>query len=297
MTRRSLLGILLIGILLTAVLTACGGQPAAAEATPDMNLTVAAGAQTMVAAVFQTQTAMAPLPTDTPLPTPTSLPTLASTPLTLPTIAATQAILFAATPTPTGTFYTSTPLASSLAAGCLNLRLIKSWTEPSGQLKPGTEFTQFWQVENNGTCEWLFVFQLVHVSGDKMGGSSVRFSNKIYPGKWTTLSVGLKAPNDNGKYTAAWRFSDGGGTMFGASLPVSIEVKKNPDPTATPNTLQTAVAGTVAAQFTQTASAQQTAISVGQTALALTPTATPTATTAPPTATPTPTPTNTGVGP
>jgi hypothetical protein len=256
-----------------------------------MNLTVAAGAQTMVAAVFQTQTALAPEATDTPLPTPTSLPTLASTPLTLPTTVATQAILFAATPTPTGTFYTSTPLASSLAAGCLNLRLIKSWTEPSGQLKPGTEFTQFWQVENNGTCEWLFVFQLVHVSGDKMGGSPGRFSNKIYPGKWTTLSVGLDAPNDNGKHTAAWRFSDGGGTMFGASLPVSIEVKKNPDPTATPNALQTSVAGTIIAQQTQTAAAQQTLISAGQTAIAQA-TATPTATqTLAPTATPTQTPT------
>lgn len=294
MTRRSLLGILLIALLLAS----CGGQPAATEATPDMNLTVQAGAQTMVAALFQTQTAIAPPATDTPLPTPTSLPTLATTPLVLPqtTTIATQAILIAATATPTGTFYTSTPLASSLAAGCLNLRLIKSWTEPSGQLKPGTEFTQFWQVENNGTCEWLFVFQLVNVSGEKMGGSPGRFGNKIYPGKWTTLSVGLKAPSDNGKHTAAWRLSDGGGTMFGASLPVSIEVKKNPDPTATPNVLQTAAAGTVAVQLTATA--QQAAILAGQTAAAAAtqtaqasvPTATPTATTA---STATPTPTNT----
>jgi hypothetical protein len=285
MTRRSLLGILLIGILLSS----CGGQPAATEATPDINLTVGAGAQTMVAALFQTQTALAPVATDTAPPTPTSLPTLATTPLALPsatTPLATQVILIAATATPTGTFYTSTPLASSLASGCLNLRLIKSWMEPSGQLKPGTEFTQFWQVENNGTCEWLYVFELVHVSGDKMGGSSVRFGNRIFPGKWTTLSVGLKAPNDNGKYNAAWRLSDGG-KMFGASLPVSIEVKKNPDPTATPNVLQTAAAGTVAVQLTQTVAAQQTAISIGQTAMAQ-PTATPTQTTAP-TATPTPT--------
>jgi hypothetical protein len=177
----------------------------------------------------------------------------------------------------------------------LNLRLIKSWTEPSGQLKPGTEFTQFWQVENNGTCEWLFVFQLVNVSGDKMGGSPGRFGNKIYPGKWTTLSVGLKAPNDNGKHTAAWRFSDGGGKMFGANLPVSIEVKKNPDPTATPNATQTAVVslGQTAAAQTATASYQNginTAIAGTQTAAAApTATPTPTSTTAPPTDTPTPT--------
>ena len=238
MTRRSLLGLLLIGMLLAS----CGGQPAAAEATPDMNLTVAAGAQTMVAAVFQTQTAIAPPATNTAPPTVTSLPTVtASTPLTLPTAAATQAILFAASPTPTGTFYTSTPLSSSLAAGCRNLRLINSWTEPDDPFRPGDEFRQFWQVENNGSCDWLYVFEVVHVSGNQMGGSSVRLGKKIEPGKWTTLSVALDAPIDNGTYNAAWRFSDGG-TLFGASLPVSIKVQRNPDPTATPNATQTAAA-------------------------------------------------------
>lgn len=259
MTQRSLLVMLLIGILLATVLSACGGQPAAAEATPDMNQTVAAGAQTMVAAVFQTQTAIAPSATNTVPPTVTSLPTVtASTPLTLPTTAATQAILFAASPTPTGTFYTSTPLSSSLAAGCRNLRLINSWTEPASPFKPGTEFKQFWQVENNGSCDWLYVFEAVHVSGDKMKGSSVRLSKKIEPGKWTTLSVDLDAPIDNGTYNATWRFSDGG-TLFGANLPVSIKVEKNPDPTKTANTAQTAV--------------QQTAVSIGQTAIAQTATA------------------------
>jgi hypothetical protein len=108
-----------------------------------------------------------------------------------------------------------------------------------------------------------------------MNGSSTRLSKKIEPGKWTTLSVDLDAPIDNGTYNATWRFSDGG-TLFGASLPVSIKVQRNPDPTATPNMPQT-----------QTAGAQQTAISIGQTAMAAA-TATPTAT-----ATATPTPTNT----
>jgi hypothetical protein len=256
MTRRSLLGLLLIGMLLAS----CGGQPAAAEATPDMNLTVAAGAETMVAAVFQTQTAIAPPATNTAPPTVTSLPTVtASTPLTLPTAAATQAILFAASPTPTGTFYTSTPLSSSLAAGCRNLRLINSWTEPDDPFRPGTEFRQFWQVENNGSCDWLFVFEVVHASGDRMNGSSTRLSKKIEPGKWTTLSVDLDAPIDNGTYNATWRFSDGG-TLFGASLPVSIKVQRNPDPTATPNATQTIQS---AAQQTSAAAAQATAVQAG----------------------------------
>jgi hypothetical protein len=93
-----------------------------------------------------------------------------------------------------------------------------------------------------------------------MGGSPSRFSNKIFPGKWTTFSVGLKAPNDNGKYNATWRFSDGGGTMFGASLPVSIEVKKDPDPTKTNTPTNTPSAPTSTPDLVLTANAIATAI-------------------------------------
>jgi hypothetical protein len=270
LARRSLIKLLLNGILLTAVLTACGGQPAATQAPVDINATVAAAAETLAAALFLTQTAIAPTATYTPQPTPTPLAT--STALALPTTVtfptATQAVLVYFSPTPTGTFYTQTPLASSLAVGCNNLRIINTYTDPAGPFTPGQEFTQSWQVENNGTCDWVYLYHLVHASGDRMGGSPPRLSKVIPPGKWTTLSVNLEAPSKDGTYNAAWRFSDQGGTPFGASLPVSITVKKNPDPTKTPDVLQTAVAGTVAVQLTQTVAAQQTAVSIGQTAVA-----------------------------
>jgi hypothetical protein len=61
--RRQFLPLLLIGILLTS----CGGQVAAGEPTPNVEATIAAGAQTMVAAVFQTQTAAAPTASNTRL--------------------------------------------------------------------------------------------------------------------------------------------------------------------------------------------------------------------------------------
>ncbi len=261
--RRSLILLLLIGILLTSC-----GAPSAVSSTPDLNATIAVGAQTMVAALFQTQTALAPVATNTAIPTVTSLPTGTALALPSPFPSSTQAILFYNTPTPTGTFYTSTPLSSSLAVGCNNLGLIESFRSPDGTLTPGQKFTQSWQVENNGTCDWVYLYHLVFVSGDQMGGSPGRLSKVIPPGKWTTLSVDLTAPKDNGTYNASWRFSDAGGTPFGATLGVSITVKKNPEPTNTVDAVQTAVAGTVIAQMTQTAAAQQTALSVGQTAIA-----------------------------
>ena len=228
--RRFLLPLLLIGILLTS----CGGQVAEGEPTADINATIQSGAETMVVSLLQTQTALAPTATNTFVPTPTLAAT--ATPLTLPSAlpSATQVfIVNTVIPSPTGTFYTLTPLSSSLAVGCNNLKLISSYTQPEGPFTPGQEFTQYWQVENNGTCDWVYLYHLVFGSGDRMEGSPGRLSKVIPPKKWTTLSVNLDAPNSVGTHTGSWRFSDSGGSTFGAALPVSITVKKNPDPTKT----------------------------------------------------------------
>ena len=230
--RKPLISLMLIGILLTA----CAGQGEGSP-TPDVNATIGAGAQTMVASIFQTQTALAPTITNTAPPTVTSLPTSTALalplPISSPIASLTQAILFSNTPTPTGTFYTATPLASSLGVGCNNLRLISTYTQPAGPFLPGQDFTQSWQVENNGTCDWLYQYALMFVSGDKLGeAASVKFGNKIPSGKWTTLSVNLHAPKKSGTYKSTWRFSDGN-TPFGATLPVSITVTA---PTKTPGT-------------------------------------------------------------
>jgi hypothetical protein len=221
--------LLLIGILLAS----CGGQ-AANEPTPDVNATVAAGAQTMVAAVFQTQTAGAPTATNTSIPSPTFTVGPTNTALALPSPFATATqgavVVFFPTATPTGTYYTATPLSSSLAVGCNNLRLIRSFTEPEGPFTPGQSFEQNWQVENNGTCDWVYGYELVFGSGNRMSGSTQRLGKVIPPGKWTTLFVELEAPDNTGTHTASWRFTNGSGTTFGATLPVSIKVEKSSYP-------------------------------------------------------------------
>lgn len=230
--RRPLISLVLIGTFLAS----CGGQPAAGEPTPDVNATIAAGAQTLVASVFQTQTAAAPTVTNTSTPTMTAAPT--TSPLALPSALATftQSVLFFATPTPTGTFYTSTPNPSTLAYGCNNLTLLRSYTEPAGPFRRGQPFTQKWQVQNTGTCDWLYLYNLQFVSGDRMGGNGSRLSNRIEPDRTTTLTVELEAPDSPGRYAANWRFAHADGTYFGSVLPVSITVQRNTDPTNTPAT-------------------------------------------------------------
>src|SRR5687768_12788632 len=256
LAQRSLISLLLIGILLAS----CGGQAPAGEPTPDVNATVAAGAQTLVASVFQTQTAAAPTVTNTAIPTVTAAAT--SSPLALPSplASATQGVVFFSSPTPTGTFYTLTPVPSTLNYGCNNLQLIQSYTEPEGPFKPGQEFTQKWQVANTGTCDWLYLYNLQFASGERMGGNGSRLSNKIEPGKWTTLSVDLDAPNSAGTYTANWRFAHADGTFFGSVLSVSIKVEKNPDPTKTPTSTNTSPAPTATPNLQQTLDAVNTAI-------------------------------------
>jgi len=258
--RRPLISLLLLGIFLATVITACGGQPPAGEPTPDVNATIAAGAQTLVASVFQTQTAAAPTVTNTAIPTVTSAAT--SSPLALPSplASATQGVLFFSSPTPTGTFYTLTPNPGTLNYGCNNLQLVRSYTEPEGPFKPGQEFIQRWQVANTGTCDWLYLYSLVFVSGERMGGSGSRLSNKIEPGKWTTLEVHLDAPNSSGTYTGNWRFAHADGTPFGSILPVSIKVEKDPDPTKTPTVTNTSPAPSSTPNLVQTSNAINTAI-------------------------------------
>ena len=258
MTQRSLLILLLIGTLLASCAPSGAGTP-----TPDINTLVAANAQTMVAALFQTQTALAPSATNTALPTVTPLPSSTALALSTATTFIQQPVYIAATATPTGTYYTATPLASSLGVGCNNLRLINSYTDPEGPFVRGQRFVQYWQVENNGTCDWLYLYTLEFASGDKLGeGSSQRLGNKFPPGKWTTFSVVLHTPdNKSGTFTASWRLTDGAGKAFGAVLPVSITVGGATN-TPKPDTAATNVAQTVAAgvQQTATAAAQQTAV-------------------------------------
>lgn len=176
--RRSLI----LSLLSTILLTSCGGQAAAGEPTQDINATIAVAAQTFAASLFQTQTALAPTITNTAPPTVTPLPT--SSPLALPSPIAsgTQAIFSYASPTITGTFYTTTPNPSTLGYGCNNLALVRDVTVESGTImNPGTEFTKTWQVANTGTCDWLYLYEFVFASGDRMGGNSRRLSDKVPP--------------------------------------------------------------------------------------------------------------------
>ena len=221
--RRMLILLLIPGILLSS----CGPQEPG-QPTPDMNAILTAGVGTFAASIFHTQTAMVPPATLTP----TVTPTATVTPLSLlsPTASATQFILVApqvtlVVATPTGP--TLTPNPNTLGSGCNNLLLINDVDVPAGTVfKPEEQFTKSWKVANTGTCDWVYRYHLAHISGDDVGGMDpVSLGKVIPPGKWTQLTITLRAPKAPGKYTSYWRFADQSGTVFGSTLGVSIEVK------------------------------------------------------------------------
>jgi hypothetical protein len=224
--RRILILLMTTGMLISSCAPQEPGQP-----TPDMNAILTAGVGTFAASIFQTQTAMVPPATVTP----TVTPTATATPLSLlsptaSTASATQFILVApqvtlVVATPTGP--TLTPNPSTLGSGCNNLAFISDVSVPAGTVfQPEQQFTKSWKVQNTGTCDWVYRYHLVHISGDDVGGRDpVSLGKVIEPAKWTTLTITLRAPRAPGTYTSTWRLADQSGTVFGSTLGVNIVVK------------------------------------------------------------------------
>ena len=214
-------------------LVSCGGQGTAVTPTLGLEAVLTAGVGTLAASIFQTQTALVPPATETPSPavsTNTPIPEITLPPLS------TQAVVLVNTPlilvTPTGTQYTPTANSSALAYGCNNMTLIRDVTIPAGTVfQPGERFTKTWQIANTGTCDWVYLYSLVFLSGDRMGGDPSSLGRVIHPGEWRQLDVNMRAPSTSGTYTGYWRFGDQSGHAFGSTLTVSIVVSS---PTKTP---------------------------------------------------------------
>lgn len=233
--RRSLFYSLLLGGVLLA---SCGGTATQENSEADLNAILTAGVGTLAASIFETQTALAPVSTDTAIPA-TETSTTTPLPLPSPGPSATQGLVFvpviatgSVSPTPTGTLFTATPNPSLLASGCNNLLLIGDVNIPAGTvMKPNEAFTKTWKVQNNGTCDWALQFGLVFAGGNQMSGDPGGLGKVIAPQKWTQISVALIAPKQPGTYSGSWRLGTQTGTPFGSTLTVSIVVAS---PTNTP---------------------------------------------------------------
>lgn len=236
--------ILFIFLIGGVLLASCAGQVPTGEPTADLNGIQTLAVQTFMAALTQTQAAQ-PTVTETPSPTITntaqSLQAIAPPSTSTPSALILFPTVYIA-PTVTGTQYTPTMNPALAGVGCNNLGLIADVTIPSGTVfQPNDHFTKTWKVENNGSCDWVYQYSLTFVSGDRMGGDPGYLAKTIVPGKWTQFSVNMRAPKNPGTYTGNWRMATQSGSLFGATLTVSIVVA---NPTNTPKPTSTATSTT-----------------------------------------------------
>jgi len=166
-----------------------------AAATIGVQMTLQAGE---TAAAQLTQIALLPTNTETSV-----LPTATQEP---PTATPTQA-----PPTPTSPPPTKTPVPCNLAS------FVKDVSIPDGtEFEPNAKFTKTWRLQNVGTCTWQKTYDLVFVSGDRMDGPAAGDINvTVKPGETVDLSVNLRSPGDQGKYTGYWMLRDDDGKLFG----------------------------------------------------------------------------------
>ncbi|HSO11126.1 MAG TPA: NBR1-Ig-like domain-containing protein [Anaerolineales bacterium] len=183
-----LLLISMIGITLACSLfTPDAPQPAAT-----LNSLYTAAAETL--SVMSTQGAAAQ-PTGTS-PTPT---------LSIPTNS----------PTAFATFTPVPPLQT--ITKCDAAAFVADVTYPDGTIVGrGNTFIKTWRIKNVGTCTWTNAYDLVFVSGEKLGGkNAVALPASIGPGKSVDVSIQLTAPNQDGRYRGYWKLRNASDIQFG----------------------------------------------------------------------------------
>lgn len=226
--------------LIVLMLVSCGGN----APTEDASAIMTAAVNTMVASFFGTQTALVTPATSTTTQTYTPFPTITAFYTNTSQASATYSYfaLVSFTPgsiTPTGTQATATLNPGASAVGCNNLFFVRDVTIPAGTvLQKNQNFTKTWKVQNNGTCDWLYQYIFVPVSGDTFGSEGAKIQKLVKVNNWTELSVGMTAPNKNGTYTSYWRLSNGNGP-FGATLVLSFVVSDPPTSTPVPSITNT----------------------------------------------------------
>ncbi|HXD11273.1 MAG TPA: NBR1-Ig-like domain-containing protein [Anaerolineales bacterium] len=148
--------------------------------------------------------------------------------------------------TVTGTPPTSTPTSTPgpitvtvPPSTCDKAQFIADVNIPDGTvLQPGAQFTKTWRLKNVGTCAWAKdTYQLVYVSGEKMGPTYAPFVENVPVGQTVNVSINLVAPSAAGSYRSYWMFKNASGALFGlgaqGNKPWWVDIKVS-GPTVTP---------------------------------------------------------------
>jgi len=207
MIKRRLINIILILMISSFILTACGGSDAEPTPTLSVDSVQTLAVETFSAALTQTKLAA---PSDTAIPTLTPAPTFP------PLSTSTAGTPFGAQPTSSG---------GSSSTSCYGLTFVSDVTIPDNtQMTPGKTFTKTWKVLNSGSCAWDAGFKFAFTGGNAMGGVTLTLPSSIAAGAQYDLSVPMTAPSTPGTIQGNWRMSTASGQFFGNEVYVIIVV-------------------------------------------------------------------------
>ncbi len=194
-------------LILSLVLAACylpgrqnGNVPLSNE---DMVNTAAAktvSALGTLIAAGQNPTLGGPLATSTATPAPTQAPSATDTPLPQST---------------------ASPTATSAAADvpCNRASFVRDVTIPDNStVPPNTPFTKTWELKNTGSCTWTTGYSVVFAGrGSAMSAAAapILSSGEVKPGDSVQVSVGMRAPDQDGDYEGYWELRSADNQMFG----------------------------------------------------------------------------------
>ena len=199
------------------VLSACGSKSTEPTPTP-MDAQAVAGTAIANFVMAMTQTAFAqPTATFTPTPPPTN----------------TLAVTFA----PLGT---GSPAVQPTSTCDVSVYVDDVTVKDGTLMAPGQVFTKTWLLKNTGTCTWTPTYKIAFGFGVQMGGVSTPIGKTVKPGEQVQVSVVLTAPTTPGVAIGNWRMMNDGGTFFGETVTVEINVVGATVPTSTPTETPTA---------------------------------------------------------
>ena len=248
MNKKVTLTIIVI-ILAAAMLAACtpsvpqtGFDPAAQAATQQAQIVQAVQSTATAAAMqqeidrLQTQVAAASQTPQVIVVTATPEPPTATLPATQTNVPPTEtqvpptATLVPPTATATNRPPTATPTITPTALACNLAKFEADVTVPDGtQFAPGISFVKTWRIKNTGACTWTTAFDVVFVSGDSLGATTVvDLPGTVAPGQVIDISIPMTAPNAEGSYRGNWKLRDAGGLLFGlgqTGVPFYVDIR------------------------------------------------------------------------
>jgi hypothetical protein len=135
-----------------------------------------------------------------------------------------------ALPTPVPTASPSAEPSCGDAAG-----FVRDVTIPDGaRLDPRESFHKTWRLRNDGSCTWTADYDLVFLSGYRLGSQSVvPLPGAVEPGETVDLTVEMAAPRGVGTYAGYWMLRNPEGDLFGVGDdgdgPFWVRILINPD--------------------------------------------------------------------